>query len=152
MPATLVLALLAVPIFMTATTVNLIAFVRYRREHFGPALIILLMAALSLGYAFAYTLSAAGAFPHLEPPTNVVLLRPLVLITGILFTIIPGWLISFRQEHENAEQVKELLTKAHFRREQIAALESELASTKQLLEMCQTVNTALQVKEQNEQH
>lgn len=136
---------MAVPIFLVATAVNLVYVWRHRAA-FGVMAISLLMAALSLWNAIGYGLLAAGFYPEMDPPLSVVWLRPSVLITGVLFTIIPGWLVARAQQVEDVEQVKEMLTKAHFRQQQITALETELASVRQLLEMCQAVNEALKKK------
>jgi hypothetical protein len=134
-----VLAGLAVPVFITAIIVNVNTFIRHYRTHRGPALIMLLMAFLSAGYAGAYGLTVARVLPDLDPPVNVLLIRPLVLFTGLLFSIVPGWLISVQEanrEHADVELCRKRLLKA----------EHELGTAQQTIEMLMAANAAFEAE------
>lgn len=131
-----ILAAAAVLVFIIATGVNLIAFSRHRKEQLGLALVLLIMAILSFLYTVGYGLIVVGAFSILGIDFNVMIFRPLVIGTGILFTVIPSWLVNNQDNIEMATKGQEL-------RREIELIKQEKATVDQILEMCRTANKAL---------
>lgn len=138
----LILAILAVPIFLVAAAVNAVHAIRHRRE-FGLLSISLLMTVLSVWNTVGCVLVAAGMFPDTDPPLSVIWLLLATLATGVLFIIIPSWLFSTQQHDLDVEQVKGMLTEAKAATTELQVKNLEIVNLKQSLEICQTANKYL---------
>lgn len=136
----MILAFLAVPVFIVATIVNGLAAWKngpHRRggQHFGPMMIFILIAAISLWNAIGYSLLVLNFFPDLSPPLSVALLRPSNLFTGFVFTVIPSYLFTVSEESVKSERIEEALTKSRECQEKLKYVENRLLNQEQAVEI-----------------
>lgn len=134
----MILALLAVPVFVVATIVNGVAAWRNGRRHFGPMMIFTLIAAISLWNAIGYGLLVFNFFPDLSPPLSVTLLRPSNLFTGFVFTVIPSYLFTVSEESVKSERIEEALTKSRECQEKLSYVQNRLLNQEQAVEIYET--------------
>lgn len=142
----MILAFLAVPLFIVATIVNGLAAWKNGRQRFGPMMIFILIAAISLWNAIGYGLLALNFYPNLSPPLSVTLLRPSNLFTGFVFTVIPSYLFTVSEENVKSERIEEALTKSKECQEKLKYVENRLLNQEQAVEIYETAYKTMKSK------
>lgn len=133
-----ILAVLAVPIFAVASIANGIAAWRNGRKKVGPLLIFLLLTAISIWNAIGYGLLAAGLFPDINPPLSVILLRPVNILTGFAFTLIPGYIFTLTEKSADADRVEEAISNSRKCKAELEQVTLKLNDRTQAIEIYET--------------
>lgn len=129
-----ILALIAVPIFIVAAGIN-VHYAWKCRPLPIRTFIFILIALVSFWNAIGYMALFLNLFPDVL--FNVVWFRPVQIVTGMLFSIIPGWLISVREALGEADKISEVMTRAHDCEETVETLKKRLVDREQAITVYQ---------------
>jgi hypothetical protein len=124
------MALINVVVFSAAAALNGLWAYRAGRagRDWGLIAIPAGVGLISVWTAVAYALILAGQRPF---EVNVTMLRPAMLLIGLVFLAGPSYLHTVRQSLGQAVEIREVLTEAQQCREQLAAAEKRLVDLEQ---------------------
>jgi hypothetical protein len=128
------LAILAVPLFAVAALLHGAAAWRGRRDA-GLLIMHLVITVVSIQVTVGYTAVAFNWQGNGDVPINILILRPAMLLIGIIFVVLAMWLIVVRQTLGDAGRITEALIRAENCQEEIARLKKRIIDLEQTAEI-----------------